>query len=227
MSYLVQKVPFLNLINQETEVLSKNQPRRQTYRGRYYQAKTTIFQQLPNSNQEIIFLGDSLTDQGEWAEILQNPRVINRGISGDTTEGVLNRFNEIIEAKPQKIFLMIGTNDIWNEQKTVTEIINNYRQILKIIKTKSPQTKVYVQTLLPVNNINYSLKINNNDLFLVNDNLKQLAQEFNYQYIDLYSSFIDASQQLNPDYTYDGVHLNGKGYLLWGKLIKTYVDQEN
>ena len=77
MSYLVQKVPFLNLINQQTEVVSKNKPRRQTYQGRYYQAKTTIFQQLPNSNQEIIFLGDSLTDQGEWAEILQNTRVIN------------------------------------------------------------------------------------------------------------------------------------------------------
>jgi lysophospholipase L1-like esterase len=121
---------------------------------------------------------------------------------------------------------MIGTNDIWNEQKTITQIINNYRQILNIIKTQSPQTKVYIQSILPVNNINYSIKIDNNDLSLVNNNLKKLAEEFNYQYIDLFSNFIDDSKQLNTDYTYDGVHLNGKGYLLWGKLVKNYVEEE-
>ncbi|MEA5508497.1 GDSL-type esterase/lipase family protein [Crocosphaera sp. UHCC 0190] len=221
--YLAKKLQSLNSIRQQTELSSKSKPRRQTYQGRYYQAKSTIFQQLPNSNQEIIFLGDSLTDQGEWSEILQNSKVINRGISGDTTEGVLNRFDEIIAAKPKKIFLMIGTNDIWNEQKTVDEIIINYRNILNIIKTQSPQTKVYIQSLLPVNNLKYNIKINNDDVFLVNDNLKKLAQEFNYQYIDLSSSFLDTSKQLNPNYTYDGVHLNGKGYLLWGKLIKNHV----
>ncbi|GBF78788.1 GDSL-type esterase/lipase family protein [Aphanothece sacrum] len=224
-SYISKKLEFLMSFNQSAELLFNRNNRRNSYQTSYYTAKNKIFKQLPNSDQEIILVGDSLTDQGEWSEILQNYNVINRGISGDTTDGILNRIDEIIDAKPRKLFIMIGTNDIWNEQKTVDEVILNYQEILDIIKTKSPQTSVYIQSILPVNNINYSLSIDSNDLSPINDKLKKLAQEFNYQYIDLYSNFIDTSNQLNSNYTYDGVHLNGKGYLLWGNLIKKYVEK--
>lgn len=223
--FVIKKGGIVYLSNKVSLLIEPTQSelRRHSSQDKYDEVKNKIFQQLSNSNQAIVLVGDSLTHQGQWIDILQTSNLINGGISGDTTQRMLNRLDEIIEAKPRKIFIMIGTNDIWNEHRTVDEVIANYRKILDLLKTKSPQTTVYIQSLLPINNINYNLSIDNNDLSLINNSLRQLAQEFNYPYIDLHSSFINPSNQLNPNYTYDGVHLNGKGYLLWGNLIQKYV----
>jgi lysophospholipase L1-like esterase len=223
--FIIKKGGIVYLSNKVSFLIHPTQSelRSQTSQNKYEQAKNKIAQQLYKSNQAIVLVGDSLTYQGQWIEILPFSNLINGGISGDTTQKILNRIYDIVEAKPKKIFIMIGTNDVWHEDKTVDEVIANYRKILDIFKTKIPQTTVYIQSLLPVNNINYKLSIDSQDLSPINDKLKQLAQDFNYQYIDLYSSFIDASNQLNPNYTDDGVHLNNKGYLLWGNLIQKYV----
>ncbi|MCP2730835.1 GDSL-type esterase/lipase family protein [Limnofasciculus baicalensis] len=192
----------------------------------YHEMRELQFNLLPKSDRAIIFVGDSLTDQGEWGEWLGNANVKNRGISGDTTEGVIARLKEIVEAKPQKIFLMIGTNDIWNEGKSVPEITRNYKIILETIKAQTPNTQVFVQSLLPVNNQEYPIKVDNQDLMAVNRQLEELSKEFAYSYIDLYHKLANEQNQLDPKYTLDGVHLNGVGYLTWKTVIETYVAQE-
>ncbi|HBL12205.1 MAG TPA: G-D-S-L family lipolytic protein [Cyanobacteria bacterium UBA11162] len=189
----------------------------------YYEMKKRQFEVLPNSDREIIFLGDSLTDQAEWAELLNNPHIKNRGISGDTTEGVLARLDEIVESKPKQIFLMIGTNDIWNAGKTVGQVTQNYKLIIETIKQRSPSTQVFVQSLLPVNNQDYRIKVNNNDLVRINRQIEEFAKQFSYQYIDLYNSFINKQNQLDPKYTFDGVHLNEQGYLTWKRIIESDI----
>ncbi|MBF2018795.1 MAG: G-D-S-L family lipolytic protein [Hydrococcus sp. C42_A2020_068] len=225
-SYLVRKLPFLETPSQKNSNRAKEHPRQNTYRSTYYQMRHSIFKILPDSEGEILLLGDSLTDQGEWQELFKNVNIKNRGINGETTDGIIERINEILETKPQKIFLMIGVNDFWNESKTIPMVVNNYRIILNAIKKNAPTTQVFVQSILPVNPDRYKIKLENKKIEAFNDRLKILAKKFSYQYVDLYSHFLDEKKQLSPRYTLDGVHLNGEGYLLWKKLIEKYIYSE-
>ncbi|HKM18502.1 MAG TPA: GDSL-type esterase/lipase family protein, partial [Aliarcobacter sp.] len=78
----------------------------------YYLSKVSQFNELKDSDKfSIVMIGDSITDGAEWYELLQNSEVQNRGIGGDTTNGVLDRLNTINKSI-KKAFIMIGINDI-------------------------------------------------------------------------------------------------------------------
>jgi len=213
--YIIRKLSFL--WSPESRISSM-------YDSPFYRDKKTHFETLLKSESEIIFWGDSLTDLCEWAEVFGNNRIKNRGICGDTTEGVLNRIDNIIESEPQKLFLLIGINDL-SQGREVVKILNTYKTILRTLQEQTPKTKVFIQSLLPVNTQNYP---NRNPeihqkVIEVNATLKELAKEFSFQYIDLYSSFLDSNNQLDAQYTSDGVHLNGQGYLIWKGILEKYV----
>jgi lysophospholipase L1-like esterase len=189
----------------------------------YYYHRKEHFESLPNTEHEIIFLGNSITDQAEWFELFQNPNVKNRGISGDDTDGVLGRLDEVIESKPAKIFIMIGTNDL-SYGKSVEYILGNYARILDTIFQKSPDTKIFIQSVLPTDDaIHYTRK--NSEIIRINKELEELARSKGCIYIDLFKEFATSENKLNPEYSIDGLHLNGKGYELWKELIGDYVNE--
>jgi lysophospholipase L1-like esterase len=192
-----------------------------TYQTTYYQQKVTLFRLLPDTKGEIIFLGNSITDIGEWAEIWKDIRVKNRGISSDNTFGVLARLDEVISSKPKKLFIMIGINDIAKSTPD-NVIIDNHRKILDRVKAASPKTQVYVQSILPTNNeFKEFARHQNKDEHIraVNKALQQLSLEKGYTYVDLHTAFLDGNGKLDKQYTNDGVHINGYGYMLWKKLL--------
>jgi lysophospholipase L1-like esterase len=189
----------------------------------YYQHKKSQFEKLPKSNSDIIFLGDSITDEGEWAELLGNPHVKNRGISGDTTSMLQHRLETILESKPKQIFLMIGINDLVHEQKSPEAIVAGYKQILQQFQAKILTTQVFVQSVLPVNNNITRYWQNPQNILKLNTYLQELAEEFNYQYIDVFSHLSNSQNQLDVKYTSDGLHLNGAAYLVWRSVIAKYV----
>jgi lysophospholipase L1-like esterase len=191
------------------------------YKTTYYEQKVTLFRQLPNTKGEIIFLGNSITDIGEWAEIWQNLRVKNRGISGDNTFGVLARLDEVTASKPAKIFIMIGINDIAKEVPD-SVIIANHKTLYRLIKESSPKTKVYVQSLLPTNSDFTEFKRHqhkDDHIRRVNAGLQAVCAEMNLTYIDLYSRFLDGEGKMDKQYTNDGLHINGYGYQLWKNIL--------
>ena len=188
----------------------------------FYRDKISHFEILDESESVIVFLGDSLTDLCEWAEVFENNKIKNRGICGDTTGGVLNRLVNIIESRPKKLFIMIGINDI-NQGITISSLVNNYKLILESFKYKTPQTKVFIQSLLPVNTRNFQRNQVNHKIIEVNEQLQRLAKEFSFQYINLFSAFLDNNNELDEQYTSDGLHLNGKGYLVWQEIIEKDV----
>ena len=105
-----------------------------------------MFKSFPNSNKDIVFLGNSITAGipiGMNCCSCNNAR--NRGISGDITFGVLERLDEVIEGKPAKVFILIGINDI-SRNIPDSVIIRNYRKMVTRIQTGSPATKIYLQT---------------------------------------------------------------------------------
>lgn len=193
----------------------------------YYLHKKSQFESLPNSSDEIIFLGNSITDGGNWTELFGDLRIKNRGISGDITDGILNRLDEVTESNPLKIFIMIGINDL-SKGKTTQEILNNYEIILDSIISSSPSTEIFVESVLPVNNNFTQFKkhyARADSVLILNKKLEKLAANKNQTYIDLYSSFLDDEGKLNSNLTEDGLHLNGKAYLLWKSLVEDYVKE--
>ena len=116
-----------------------------------YEQRNTMFEAMPVHDSSIVFLGNSITQGANWAELFDNPRIINRGISGDVTEGILGRINEIVRHRPSKLFISIGTNDIGMEIPNKV-IIENYQEIIKKVRSASPNTEIYVQSILPVAN---------------------------------------------------------------------------
>jgi lysophospholipase L1-like esterase len=150
-----------------------------TYRPGNYKLMVNLFRSYPNSEKDIVFLGNSITNHVDWEELLGMPEARNRGISGDITFGVLERLDEVIEGLPAKVFILIGINDI-SRNIPDSVILNNDRRIIQRIKSGSPKTKIYFQTLMPVNNTFTQFKNHyNKDEYIqaVNEGLKKIAAE--------------------------------------------------
>jgi len=188
----------------------------------YYYHKKENFETFPDTENEIIFLGNSITDGCEWAELFQNPNIKNRGIGGDDTDGILERLDEVTNSKPAKIFIMIGTNDL-AFGKNVEYIVENYKKIISNIQETSPQTKIYIQSELPTDDAIHNTR-KNSDLIAINNQLIEISKENNLIYIDLFSLFVNDQNKMNPKYSLDGLHINGEGYLLWKEAIAKYVN---
>lgn len=191
--------------------------------GTYYNQRRTLFELLPDTKKEIVFLGNSITDGGEWIELFNNKHCKNRGISGDVTEGVLFRLDEVTHSKPAKVFLLIGINDLARGTSKDT-VFANICKIAENIRISSPKTKVYIQSIFPVNTSfgKFENHVNKGEeVIFINTGLKKWCIENGFFYVDLYSQLVTpGTDLLNPEFTNDGLHLLGEGYLKWAEVIK-------
>lgn len=206
-------------------VLSAYVGNAQKYSTFYYQ-RASLFEELPVTPKDIIFLGNSITNGGEWCELLGCKHVKNRGISGDICMGVYDRLDAILKGKPAKIFLLIGINDI-SRGTSADTIVGQMGMIVKKIKKESPKTKLYLQSLLPVTDYYKMFGGHTRHWEMVkdvNDRMVRLAEQEKVTYIDLYSHFVEPSTgKLNIVYSNDGLHLLGKGYMKWAEIVKRYL----
>jgi len=184
---------------------------------------TTQFDVLSSKPANVVFLGDSITAGGLWNELLPGVNVVNRGIGGNTTGDVLGRMEQIYMLKPEKLFIMIGVNDL-KRQLGPNVAASNYIKIFDSIDKNLPGTEVFIQSVLPVND---SWKIDNTHIPALNIKLKEHAVQRGYTYIDLHTVFSDSDGQLAQNLSNDGIHLLGAGYNLWRKNIVTYVNDEH
>lgn len=188
----------------------------------HYSQRLAFFKMMPNRKKEIVFVGNSLTEGGKWQEILQNKNIINRGISGDVTYGILARLDEVLAAKPAKIFLLCGVNDM--KRGTPNEVIlNNIKRMVAIIKNKSPKTKLYIQSLLPVNEAmlpeTYA-KVKNSKINDLNQKLEALCKQTKVSYVNLHPALADDKGNLKKELSIDGLHLRQASYVLWANELK-------
>ncbi|HLO37212.1 MAG TPA: family 20 glycosylhydrolase, partial [Lacibacter sp.] len=191
----------------------------------YYHQRVTFFESMPQTKDEIIFLGNSITDGAEWTQLFNDLRMKNQGISGDVTAGVLHRLDVVTNRKPAKIFLLIGTNDL-ARGLTVDSVVKNMLLLADYVKQQSPKTKLYVQSVLPVNDVYGKFAghtKNGEKIKAANEFLKSNATAHNYQYIDLHSAFVDENGKLKKELSNDGLHLMGNAYLLWKHIIYPHV----
>lgn len=183
-----------------------------------YQHRSELLERLPITSEDIVFLGNSLIQYCEWSDLFENPNIKNRGIAGDGVEGVLNRISPILSEKPKAVFLMIGVNDLFFHDTDY--IVGYYKKIIEQCVSETPNTKLILQSVLPVNSDIKSVQITNKDIVQLNRGIQELSQEFNLFYLDLHTHFLNAEGKLNPAYSVDGIHINGEGYLIWKKQIR-------
>jgi len=187
----------------------------------YYHQRVSLFRNLPQTKEDIIFLGNSITDGGEWSELFVDLKIKNRGISGDITAGVLNRLDEVYSRRPAKVFLLIGTNDL-ARNLSPDSVTKNIFQIAGLLHEKSPLTKLYVQSVFPVNEqfgkfSGHTSK--KQQIIETNQLLRRHAAQYKYQYTDVGTSLSDSTGRLSAAYTNDGLHLTGPGYVRWKETI--------
>lgn len=191
----------------------------------YYARRATHFENLPIGKKDIIMLGNSLTDGAEWNELLNNSHVKNRGIIGDIVQGLYERMEPILKGQPKKIFILSGVNDV-SHGVTGDSIGRAMEKLIVLIKTRSPRTKIYLQSMLPFNNEVREWKLlKGREQVVIDGNraMEQIARRQGVTWIDLYPLFVDDYGRLKAELTNDGLHLMGPGYLIWRDAIKKYV----
>jgi lysophospholipase L1-like esterase len=172
---------------------------------------------------DIVFLGDSLTESFDLQKHFGRNDLRNRGMSGNLTDHVLYRLEEITNAKPAKVFLMIGINDIYQGDEP-GHVLANIEKIINEFLEKSTVTRLFVQSILPVNRHKLFFESSvNAKIYQINLQLKSICEIRKLTFIDIHPDFLNDEGEMDEKFTYDGVHLIEDGYILWAELVQSYL----
>lgn len=181
-------------------------------------------------DENIVFFGDSITSGYKIEEFYPKNNVINSGTSGDTTENLLERMNDVYKYNPSKVFILIGINDL-NRGKSIDEILDNIQRIVNNIKTNRKYTNIYIESVYPINrnvfedkDYSFNNDISNDTIKELNDRLSNLCKENSIQYVDVYNNLIDSEGNLKEDYTREGLHLTDLGYFKVTSSLVKYIN---
>lgn len=187
----------------------------------------TVEKKIVDDN--IVFLGDSITYRYDLEKYFDGYKVVNSGKNGDKTTDILDNMKKrVYDYNPSKVFILIGTNDLGLNGHNVDDIYNNIKEIVSNIKENRPLAEIYIESIYPTgdlndDNVNYdALKYrDSDDVKELNDKLKEYCKDEKLTYIDLYDKLIDDEEHLNSDYTSDGLHINDDAYeIITNELIK-------
>ena len=188
--------------------------------GPYRNYRYDGYKVLQPTSESIVFIGNSITDMHNWAEAFDNPNVIERGVSGAVASELIDNLEAILPGHPKKIFMMIGTNDLGSAGlNTPEKVAAKIRTALTRCKKESPNTELYVQSILPSKSGIRVLA----DEITTNDSIKKLCAEFGATYVDLWDKMQGI---LDGSITLDGLHLKASGYRIWCKEIAKYVGSD-
>lgn len=195
--------------------------------GELYYQRASLFDALGVDSTSIVFLGNSLTHGCEWHELLKMPNVVNRGINGDIVEGIRERAESVVKGHPAKIFLMVGANDV-SHNLTADSIATAALSLIDYIHEATPQTKIYVQSMLPINNSfgRYKLMAGKEQVIRdINAFLEPAVKQRGHTWVNLHPAFCDENGNLKEEFTNDGLHLLAPGYMVWREIILPYVKE--
>jgi lysophospholipase L1-like esterase len=187
----------------------------------HWENRVKSFKEQNLSHQNVVLLGDSITEGFDLQKYLPGRRVLNRGIGADIIgnalpptdpRGVLRRLDaSVFDCAATDVFLMIGINDL-NMGHTVDQMESGYRELLTKIKAGAPKLRVHVQSVLPTRGDHARQNAPVRDF---NQRLRKLTAEFGYDYLDLHAFMADERGELKAEFTDDGLHLKAPAFRLW------------
>lgn len=185
-----------------------------------YAGRDQFHRLLPQSKDDLVFVGDSHISMFPLEELLQNLNVKNRGYGGSNSYDLLSRIKFIAEGLPSKIFISIGINDISQNIEKEISFYNLY-EIIKVIKNISPNTQIHLLSLFPVwKNKGDEMSGRIKEYNVLYENICKQQGLF---YINAYEVLKEQNGFMNLTYTTDGVHLNGYGYFVLRDIIALYI----
>jgi len=163
----------------------------------------------------VLFLGDSITEDGEWAEWFPELACLNRGVGGDTVEGVRRRLAWTVN-EPVAISLLIGTNDLSGAGETTDPrgIAAQTRRLLEELRTAAPNAPIFVNGVMP------RTTARREEIQELNRHYRQLAKDGGATYVDVWPVLADENGALRREMTYDQLHLTGAGYVAWTNILR-------
>ena len=176
---------------------------------------------------QIVFAGSSLMEQFPVNELLMDLgihlTIYNRGVGGFTTAELAEALEPcIIDLAPKYLFINIGTNDLNGPDYTLSGLIERYESILRMIRERLPETKMYLLAYYPVNEVVGSQNPSMGQVFQYRTNtrireanqaVEQFAQRMDAVYLDLNDSITDESGNMKVEYTIEGMHMYADGYM--------------
>ena len=172
---------------------------------------------LPPAPGSIVMLGDSITDQGEWQELLPDLAVVNRGVGGETSAQVRDRVARSIH-EPTAVSLLVGTNDL-TAGTPHWQIAANVAAILDEIQALTPGTPVLLNAIMPRSD-KFAREIRS-----LNALYKQVVEKRpTVEFIDTWSVLAEG-EHIRADVSDDNLHLNGSGYARWLSVLRPALDR--
>lgn len=179
-----------------------------------------VMRSLPVDSTDIVFFGNSITNMHEWWEAFgSDRRILNRGASGASSRELLKNIGSVIDGRPAKLFLMIGTNDISGGKTPVDTVVANIRRMAERVRSESPRTKLYIQSILPRRE-----EWKNDSNRVANERIRRMCDEIGVEFVDLWGPMQGVRDQ--EEWSADGLHLFARGYREWCGIIAPLVGRE-
>jgi lysophospholipase L1-like esterase len=176
-----------------------------------YKVQIGMFNQYKTVQADVVMLGNSLTYNANWNELLGRKNIANRGISSDITQGYLHRLNYVYRLNPKICFIEGGVNDVYANFSAAV-IFSNYTKIIDTLRAH--HIIPIIQSTLFVANKREQSVSKNEEIIKLNKLLIEYARNQSIEYLDI-NSLVCTNGFLINEYTYDGLHLNAEGYSLW------------
>lgn len=176
----------------------------------------------------IVFLGDSITDYYPIDNIYVDLPIVKSGVAGYRTQDILDRMDTMVyQYNPTKVFLLIGTNDITEDKaKRKEKAVNNIKEIIENIKKNRKKAKIYLESIYPVNEDIDEEVVDGRENSIIqemNEKLKTYCDENNITYIDMYKELENDEKKFDKKYTNDGLHPNDLGYAKISQVRVKYI----
>ena len=177
----------------------------------------------------VVFMGNSIIQGWMQAdpEFFSNPKLLNRGIGGQTTPQMLSRFEQdVIAVKPRAVLILAGTNDIAGNTGEISlpEIRDNIAGMAQIALDHNIQ--VILCSVLPA--FDYPWRPGRDPdekIPALNELIKELVDAKGLYYLDYFTAMADNRNGLPRDLANDGVHPTSKGYAVMRELTeKTFKE---
>ena len=188
---------------------------------------------------DAVFIGDSLTTGIQLYNILPDTTVlasVGININNIFTNEVISDGNggqqTILDAakniQPAKIYTMLGTNGL--KGLGPEETVRYYRQLVQQLKADHPDSIIYVQSLMPINEeifaANYGYELTNAEIDECNELLMQMAGEEEVYFVNCAEAIKDENGELPAEFTTDGLHFRGEYYNKWIDYLKEHTVPE-
>ena len=180
-----------------------------------------------NNMKNIVFFGDSITEQYKLDKFFHEPYIINKGVGGDKTEDLLERIEkDVYQYNPSDVIILVGINDILHDIND-DDILLNIETIVNDIKLNRPAANIFVESIYPINekliNENKEYKVYNKNIKSINKEIKQMCLQNGVTYINVFDSLTDEEGNLKKLYTKEGLHLTNLGYLRVTSVLQEYI----